>query len=71
MNVSYSGYVGLSNPTYKLEYVNSTQYAELYNEALYNLQILKAGNTKATLKKKLVISRDGSKTRFISKHRLE
>ena len=33
MNVSYSGYVGLSNPTYKPEYVNSTQYAELYNEA--------------------------------------
>lgn len=55
MNVSYSGYVGLSNPTYKPEYVNSTQYAELYNEALYNYN-LKAGNTKATLKKKLVIS---------------
>lgn len=36
MNVSYSGYVAWSNPTYKPEYVNSTQYAELYNEALYN-----------------------------------
>lgn len=36
MNVSYSGYVAWSNPTYKPEYVNSAQYAELYNEALYN-----------------------------------
>lgn len=36
MNVSYSGYVAWSNPTYKPEYVNSVQYAELYNEALYN-----------------------------------
>ena len=35
-NVSYSGYVGMSNPTYKPEYVNSVQYAEMYNEALYN-----------------------------------
>lgn len=33
MNVSYSGYVAWSNPTYKPEYVNSAQYAELYNEA--------------------------------------
>lgn len=36
MNVSYSGYVGFTNPTYTPDYVNSTQYAELYNEALYN-----------------------------------
>lgn len=36
MNVSYSGYVAWSNPTYKPEYVNSAQYAEIYNEALYN-----------------------------------
>lgn len=36
MNVSYSGYVAWSNPTYKPEYVNSAQYAQLYNEALYN-----------------------------------
>ena len=35
-NVSYSGYVSFDNPTYKPEYVNSAQYAELYNEALYN-----------------------------------
>lgn len=36
MNVSYDGYVGLNNPTYKQKFVNSAQYAELYNEALYN-----------------------------------
>ena len=35
-NVSYSGYVAFNNPTYKPEYVNSAEYAELYNEALYN-----------------------------------
>lgn len=35
-NISYSGYIALNNPTYKPEYVNSAQYAELYNEALYN-----------------------------------
>lgn len=36
MNVSYSGYIGFSNPTYTPDYVNSAQYVELYNEALYN-----------------------------------
>ena len=35
-NVSYSGYVSFDNPTYKPEYVNSEEYAILYNEALYN-----------------------------------
>lgn len=35
-NVTYNGYVSLNNPTYIPEYVNSAQYAELYNEALYN-----------------------------------
>lgn len=55
MNVSYSGYVGLSNPTYKPEYVNSTQYAELYNEALYNSNP-KVENTKGIPRKKLAIS---------------
>ncbi len=36
MNVSYSGYYGLKNPTYKPKYVNSWEYAELFNEAKYN-----------------------------------
>lgn len=35
-NISYNGIVGFSNPTYKTQYVNSWEYAELYNEALYN-----------------------------------
>ncbi len=42
MNVSYSdGYVGLAI-RHKTEYVNSTQYAKLYNEALFTITILKA-----------------------------
>lgn len=55
MNVSYSGYVGLSNPTYKPEYVNSTQYAELYTR-LSTIPIQKVENTKGIPRKKLAIS---------------
>ena len=36
MDVSYSGMVGMKAPTYKADLVNSWEYAELYNEALYN-----------------------------------
>lgn len=36
LNISYNGLIGISNPTYKTKYVNSWEYAELYNEALYN-----------------------------------
>ena len=36
MDVSYNGYVALNNPTYTPDYVNSSDYATLYNEALYN-----------------------------------
>ncbi|MCS2542602.1 hypothetical protein NXX25_20915 [Bacteroides fragilis] len=60
MNVSYSGYVGLSNPTYKPECVNSTQYAELYNEALYNYN-LKAGKYQGYTEEESGYFRDGSK----------
>ena len=60
MNVSYSGYVGLSNPTYKPEYVNSTQYAELYNEALYNYNP-KGGKYQGYTEEEIGYFRDGSK----------
>ena len=36
MEVSYSGMVGMKAPTYTQDLVNSWEYAELYNEALYN-----------------------------------
>ena len=70
MNVSYSGYVGLSNPTYKPEYVNSTQYAELYNEALYNYNP-KGGKYQGYTEEENWLFQRWLQTRFISKHRLE
>ena len=36
MNITYSGMVGMKAPTYKLDFVDSWDYAKLYNEALYN-----------------------------------
>lgn len=36
MNINYSGYLGYRTPTYLPKVVNSTQYAELLNEALFN-----------------------------------
>lgn len=60
MNVSYSGYVGISNPTYKPEYVNSAQYAELYNEALYNFRP-SAGKYQGYTEEEINWFRDGSK----------
>jgi TonB-linked SusC/RagA family outer membrane protein len=36
MDISYSGMVGMKAPTYTQDLVNSWEYAELYNEALYN-----------------------------------
>ncbi len=44
----------------QLEYVNSTQYAELYNEALYNYNP-KGGNTKRYTEEEIGYFRDGSK----------
>ena len=40
MEVSYSGMVGMKAPTYTQDLVNSWEYAEPYNEALYNTKIL-------------------------------
>ncbi|WP_051960128.1 TonB-dependent receptor plug domain-containing protein [Sphingobacterium sp. ML3W] len=36
MAINYSGYMGYRSPTYLPKVVNSTQYAELMNEALFN-----------------------------------
>nr|WP_286833507.1 SusC/RagA family TonB-linked outer membrane protein [Proteiniphilum sp. UBA5280] len=36
VNVSYSGYYGFKTPTYEPKYVNSWEYAELFNEAKFN-----------------------------------
>ena len=36
MKVSYNGYIGIQNPTRLPKWVNSTDYATLYNEALTN-----------------------------------
>lgn len=60
MSVSYSGYVGFTNPTYTLDYVNSTQYAELYNEALYNSNP-SAGRNQGYSEEEIGWFRDGSK----------
>lgn len=59
-NVSYSGYVSFDNPTYKPEYVNSAQYAELYNEALYNTNPA-AGKYQGYSEEEIGWFRDGSK----------
>lgn len=60
MNVSYSGYVGFTNPTYTPDYVNSTQYAELYNEALYNSNP-SGGMNQGYTEEEIGWFRDGSK----------
>ena len=36
MKVSYNGYIGFQNPTRLPKWVNSADYATLYNEALTN-----------------------------------
>lgn len=36
LGITYSGMVGMKAPTYTPDLVNSWEYAELYNEALYN-----------------------------------
>lgn len=60
MSVSYSGYVGFTNPTYTPDYVSSTQYAELYNEALYNSNPSNGKNQGYT-EEEIGWFRDGSK----------
>ena len=59
MNISYNGYVGISNPTYQTKFVNSTQYAELYNEALYNANPA-GGKNQGYTEEQIGYFRDGS-----------
>lgn len=59
-NVSYSGYVSFDNPTYKPEYVNSEEYAILYNEALYNSNPA-GGKYQGYTEEEIGWFRDGSK----------
>ncbi len=60
MNVTYSGYVSLNNPTYLLDFVNSDDYALLYNEALYNANPA-GGKYQGYTEEEIGWFRDGSK----------
>ncbi|MGL5318204.1 MAG: TonB-dependent receptor [Bacteroidales bacterium] len=44
LNITYNGYVGVKNPTYLPDMVNSWEYAELLNEAFYNRDASKGWN---------------------------
>lgn len=59
MDVSYSGMVGMKAPTYKPDLVNSWEYAELYNEALYNTNPV-AGKKQGFTDEQIELFRNGS-----------
>lgn len=59
-NISYSGYYGFKMPTYKPEYVNSWEYAELFNEAQYNSNP-SGGKNQGFSDEEIQWFRDGSK----------
>lgn len=59
-DVLYSGIISFSNPTYKTKYVNSWEYAELYNEALYNSKP-SGGKYQGYSQEEIGWFRDGSK----------
>ncbi|MCD8292354.1 MAG: TonB-dependent receptor plug domain-containing protein, partial [Prevotellaceae bacterium] len=59
-NVNYSGYVSFNNPTYKTDFVNSADYAVLYNEALYNTNP-SLGKNQGFTDEEIGWFRDGSK----------
>lgn len=44
LNISYNGYVGIKNPTYLPDLVDSWDYAELLNESFYNRDASKGWN---------------------------
>lgn len=58
-NISYSGMVGMKTPTYKLDLVDSWDYAELYNEALYNSNP-SGGTHQGFSEKEIQLFKDGS-----------
>ena len=59
MDVSYSGMVGMKAPTYTPDLVNSWEYAELYNEALYNTNPA-AGKKQGFTDEQIELFRNGS-----------
>lgn len=59
MEVSYSGMVGMQTATYKPQLVNSWEYAELYNEALYNTNP-SAGKNQGFTNDQVELFRNGS-----------
>lgn len=59
MDVSYSGMVGMKAPTYKADLVNSWEYAELYNEALYNTNP-SGGKNQSFTNEQIELFRNGS-----------
>ncbi|BEG99183.1 TonB-dependent receptor [Bacteroides sedimenti] len=60
LNVTYSGYAALKNPTYTPELVNSSEYASLMNEAKYNINP-KLGKNQAYSEEEIGWFKDGSK----------
>jgi len=60
IDISYSGYYGFKMPTYKPEYVNSWEYAELFNEARYNSNPT-GGKTQGFSDQEIKWFKDGSK----------
>ncbi len=58
-NISYSGMVGMKTPTYKPDLVDSWDYAELYNEALYNSNP-SGGTHQGFSEKEIQFFKDGS-----------
>ena len=60
MEVSYSGMVGMKAPTYTQDLVNSWEYAELYNEALYNTNP-SAGKNQGYSDEEINLFRNGTK----------
>lgn len=60
LNVTYSGYAALKNPTYTPDLVNSSEYATLMNEAKYNIKP-SLGKNQAYSEEEIGWFRDGSK----------
>lgn len=59
MNVSYSGYVGMKTPTYLPDVLESYEYADLLNEAMYNNNP-SGGTNQAYTPEEITKFRDGS-----------
>ena len=60
MSVSYSGMVGIKSPTYLPDLVNSSEYATLLNEAMYNRNP-SGGKNQAYTNEEVELFRNGSR----------